>query len=512
MNAVGNVYLQGNFAPVTREISAPAKLVSGAVPDDLRGYFLRIGPNPRYVQNPALHHWFDGDGMIHSLHFTHAGVHYRNRFVETAGFRQESIANKALWGGLNSKLGLWHRHGLVKNAANTNLVWHANRLLALWEGGQAHEIRLPDLSTVKAEGFSGINYPMSAHPHVCPETAEMRVVSYFMPTPPHARYFVFSADGKMTHEAVLDLPRGVMMHNSAMTKNYTLILDLPTTWSWRRVLAGEHSIDWEPEHGARIGVMPRLGSSEDVRWFSVRAGYVFHTVNAYEDGEEVVLEAVRSEIGAVLRQLDVEDLARKQEGYFHQWRLNMTTGAVSERRLSGTSVEFPRINPAREGRPFRHAWAARHAGEPGEPKFNGIVKMDRGSKSEPTVHFSEHRFGPRCFNGEAVFVPRSRARGEDDGYLLCHVHDERENRSYCHVLDAANMGAPALAVLELPARVPYGFHAAWVDEREVARQHSSALAAVGGPEPAYAGGRFMLGLLRLLASMLKRRWALDSGH
>ena len=85
-----------------------------------------------------------------------------------------------------------------------------------------------------------------------------------------------------------------MMHDFGVTATRVVFLDLPvsSTSSWP---PPGRSIPyrWMPEAGARVGVMPRHGAGSDVRWIGIDPVYVFHVLNAFDDGDRVVIDVVR---------------------------------------------------------------------------------------------------------------------------------------------------------------------------------------------------------------------------
>src|ERR1700739_4335045 len=94
-----NPYLLGLFAPVRDELTLEDLPVIGEIPKDLNGVYLRNGPN-RQFDASGRYHMFDGDGMIHAAHFENGKIRYRNRYVRTRAFCEESAAGRPLWTGL----------------------------------------------------------------------------------------------------------------------------------------------------------------------------------------------------------------------------------------------------------------------------------------------------------------------------------------------------------------------------------------------------------------------------
>lgn len=463
-----NPFLQGNYAPVHEEITAEQLKVIGKLPVELEGMFLRNGPNPQFPPK-GKYHWFDGDGMVHGVHLRDGQASYRNRYVRTAGFEEERSAEKALWRGLLETPDLnrvLNGGELQKNAANTALVWHDGRLLALWEGGPPYELRLPGLETVGKFTYGDkLAHPFTAHPKIDPETGEMIFFGYQVMSP-YLQHSVVAANGTLTHTTGIALPRPVMMHDFAITKNYSLFLDLPVTLSITRSMRGEPALKYEPDLNARVGVLPRYAKGEAIRWFEIEPCCVFHTLNAYEDGETVVLDACRFQSfpdlladEATGDQLDPAGnypLAPK----LYRWTFDLSEGRVNEEPLDDRPVEFPRLNDRLLGRAARYGYTL-------SVESAGLAKYDMKLGTRTDHHHGRGRQG-----GEGVFVPKPDAASEDDGWLLTYVYDQAENRSELVVVDANDMQAAPVARVMIPARVPFGFHGVWVSGESMSNQVS----------------------------------------
>ena len=472
-----NNFLEKNFAPVSEEVSVECTEVIGEIPKDIDGVFLRIGPNPVYVKSVKDYHWFDGDGMIHRMLLKDGKASYQNKWLQTKGLKLEAESEKALWGGMNSMSDLSsfdNPHGPMKNVANTAMVWNNNRLLALWEAGSPHEVKLPNLETIKLEDFNGeLEYPFSAHPKVDPDTGEMMACCYSLPVAPHVKYFVINKDGKIVHEEPIDVPKGIMMHDCAITKNYTLILDLPVTFDLNEMMNGKEPLNWDPDNGARIGVIPRYGKNEDVRWFEIEPCMIFHTLNAYEDGDEIILDGSRLKSSSVLR--DLEDLAAvdEQKGRMHRWQFNLKTGEVKEKPLHDEPCDFARLNANYVGKKNRYGYAGRFYEATGMPLFDAVLKFDREQDSCDVLKLDE-----QCFASEAVFAPRINSQSEDDGYVVFFVRDEKNETSEFCIVDAQKFLDGPIARVKIPVRVPHGFHAEWITGEQLATQESSEVVDV----------------------------------
>ena len=473
-STTANPFLQGNFAPVHEEVTADDLTVVGKLPPEMDGMFVRNGPNPQFppIKN---YHWFEGDGMLHGVRIQEGRASYRNRYIRTPYWKAENAAGRAMYGSFLDPLSVTMllrviRNGLkrlplMKNTANTALVCHDGRLLALWEGGEPHEIQVPGLDTVCPYTYGGkLKHRFTAHPKVDPATGEMLFFGYSL-FKPSVQYSVVNAQGKIASTTTIDIPRPVMMHDFAITPRYTLFMELPLTPSVKRMLRGQPLLKFEPELGARFGILPRYGRGQDIKWFEVSPCFVFHTLNAYEDGDEVVLLACRTKgfpdsffMPPITQTGDGTLIGKEFAPVMYRWRLNLKTGATREEALDDVPAEFPRINEGLVGSRTRYGYTV-NINEPNELlKYN----FEKGMSER-------HDHGRVRIGGEGVFVPRPNAREEDDGWLVTYVHDEGNGTSELIVIEAQDFSAPPLARVRIPARVPYGFHGAWVSGEMLAK-------------------------------------------
>ncbi len=454
-------WLNGLFAPVADELDVADLEVTGSLPTGLRGAFLRNGPNPAFP--PIVrYHVFDGDGMIHGLTFDGAGgAQYRNRFVESRALLAERRAGHALYGGLAQFVvpdpDVVAEGGLYKNTANTHVVRHAGRILALMEGAGPTELRA-DLSTVGEYDFDGrLQGSMTAHPKVDPATGEMLFFGY-SPLPPFLRFHVADASGTLLRSVDLELPRSVMMHDFAVTERHVVFFDLPAVFDLEAMLGGGAAVRWEPQHGARIGVLPRDATTDEVRWTEVEPFYVFHFLNAYDDGDAVVVEGCRA--SRLPLSFGEEPLAEPVRPALHRWRIGTTVGSVTDEQLDDRAVDFPRVADAAAGLDNRYGYAAHlRDGDDEFASFASVVKYDRR-----TGDATEHVYGPQAQAGEAVFAADPAGTAEDDGWLLNFVVDKPTGDTDVVVLDARDVAAGPVASVRLPRRVPIGFHGSWLPD------------------------------------------------
>lgn len=450
-------FLTGVYAPVFDELTTDDLPVTGEIPTELNGSYLRNGANPQFAPLGA-YHWFDGDGMIHAIDLHDGRARYRNRWVLTPGLRHEREAGRALFGGiLNMQFPpaeLIEECGIFKNAANTNVIRHAHKILALWEGGFPTELT-PELDTVGLWDFdSRLTGAMTAHPKWCPETGELVFFGYApVGGPPFLRAHVADASGALVHSTVIDLPRAVMMHDFLTTRHHTLFFDLPAVIA----MTGEGM--WQPQHGARIGVMPRYGTNDDVRWFEIEPCYVFHFLNAWEEGDTIVAYGCRMpSVDLDFERARAANGGRLPEGVgLTKWVLHLPTGTVHEERLDDRRSDFPRLHDGRLGLPHRYGHASAALANPVEFGFDGIIQWDLATGEDETF-----TFGPGVSIGEAVMAPRPGGTDERDGWLLVYATTVATMQTDLCILDATDITAGPLARIHLPRRVPAGFHGNWL--------------------------------------------------
>ncbi len=454
-----NPFLQGNFAPRRMEGSADELEVIGEVPRDLNGTFYRNGPNPAY-EPVGRYHWFDGDGMIHAISLRDGRASYRNRYVQSAGLLEERRSGQALFRGILEISPT--EMPTFKNTANTNIVAHAGKLLALMEAALPTQLKPCTLETLGEYDFGGkLAGPMTAHPKMDPETGEMLFFGY-SPFPPYLQYHVSDRNGQLVRSEPIDVAWPSMMHDFAITKDYVVFILCPLVFSLDQLAATGSVFSWEPERGTRIGVMPRSGGNADVRWFETDASYVFHPMNAYVEEHQLVLDVARFR-----RLLFMNPDAARGAGFddadaprLHRWRIDLQHGGVKSDPLDDRSAEFPRVDERRLGRKHRFGYMAASGPEVEQyraPVFTAVHKYDleRGT--------TELRaFGAGNGVGEPLFVPRTANAAEDDGYVLVLVYDQVRNASDFFILDARHIAGEPIASVHIPHRVPYGFHGNWV--------------------------------------------------
>jgi carotenoid cleavage dioxygenase-like enzyme len=446
-------FLRGPYAPVTEEITAFDLPVTGSLPTELDGRYLRNGPNPLGVDDPGSH-WFLGAGMVHGVRLRDGKAEwYRNRWVRSRHVA-ESLGEKWPTGPV---------HAGMDFAANTHIIAHAGRTLATVEAGPLPYELTAELETVGPCDFDGtLPGGYAAHTKLDRRTGDLHAVAYFWGWD-HVQHVVIGTDGRVTGTTDVPVADGPMMHDFALTESHVVLFDLPVTFSMEAASAGSQlPYAWNPSHQPRVGLLPRTGAVREVRWLEVDPCWIFHVLNAYDDGDRVVVDMCRYE-GAY----DMRVLAEQGPLTLERWIIDPTAGRVTRRCLDDRQQEFPRVDDRVTSQPHRYGYSAmvgevsratvQSNGDFGDGAFaDALLKHDL---SAGTVEM--HRFGPDAAAGEAVFAPSSPEAAEDDGYVMAFVHNPDRGAADLVILAAQDFTGEPVAAVHLPARVPLGFHGSW---------------------------------------------------
>jgi len=448
-----NSWLEGGFAPVFQETEETALRVTGSIPPELDGLYARIGPNPvRPPRHAGRYHWFSGDGMAHGVRLRQGrALWYRNRWIRTGPVSR----------ALGEPPAPGPRRGIFETV-NTNIIAHAGQIWALVEAGPFPVALDAGLETRAHTDLSGtLGTAFSAHPHRDPATGELHAICYDGRVQGRLFHVAVGSNGRVLRTVDIPVRHGPMVHDCALTGRYVIIFDLPVTFSARRLLRGSAMpYAWNPRHEARIGLLPRdnEATADDILWCAVDPCFVFHSCNAYDlpDGR------VQLDVVAHDRMFDHSITGPDSRRVtFERWLIDPQRGTTARTVVDDRGQEFPRMNEQLAARPYRYAYAVSY----GEDLTGGtrLIKHDLEAGRTET-----HDHGPGRETGEAVFVPRSGAMAEDDGWLLSFVYDANRGASDLVILHAQDVTGPPQAVVHLHHRVPHGFHGNWIDATEVA--------------------------------------------
>ena len=462
------------FQTLEAELDETELEVAGTLPSDLDGVLYRVGPARHDVYGDRYKHWFDGDGMVHALRLGGGQASYRNRFVATKKKAEEDAARARMYAGFGTPpagrgLTRMRRAAVRANTANTNVVFHHGRLLALWEAGRPWRLDPHTLDTIGEDDLGGALAPndsISAHPKLDPATGEMW--NFGIGYGPKTTFSLYrtTAEGVTDRVTKIKLPFGGMVHDFALTATKAVVVMPPIALPWIPValLTGRRSygqsLRWQPGRGTPIAVIDR--ATAETRWYQTDGFMMFHTVNAWDEGDDVVVDLCAYPDDSIMRLISEVMVGQSYPASAFAERLRMTAaGTVERRRLSDTPVELPRV----AGRSLTGAQTRIYGPTNNEEgHFIGVpAAIDPESGKAQLTPMTAGQFA-----GELVPVTKSNATGDDDVWLLTLVLDADARRSELWVLDGADVAAPPVAVVALPHVVPFGFHGNWVRSERLA--------------------------------------------
>jgi carotenoid cleavage dioxygenase-like enzyme len=509
-NKNGNRYLTGNYAPVDSEnVNIEASIISGSIPSDISGVFMRVGPNPIPGNiGKKRYHWFDGHGMIHSMRIINSSVMYSNQYVKTPRYNIESEKGKSifvmlgemqgvvgilklLWNTVARKEALFNTSPNKIGAANTAIVHYGKKLFVCHEASLPFAIQWHDNNSFSSVGYDdmhgGLHYALTAHPKVDPRDGNLYFVSYSpLPGEPSITYGAIR-DNYVLKMSGLDLPESPWVHDMMITENYILVLESSVVFSPAGILRdGPFHFDFNKpfrvgvahKYGEDVKVLNTDGSQvyrgDSIQWFEAAGpALLVHAVNAWEEGGKIVLWA------PLASAFDGNLYSGIRSFRMYRITLNLEEGTMSRGTITREyDVEFPRIHPDYLGVPSRYAFASIQ--DPtGDGTFVGFVKFDLFDR----VIVAVVEFPPLLVSGEMVPIKKQSwlsappsgysGDGSDRVYLASFFFDKEFNGTEWRVYDGESMVGEPVVRVRVPRKVPYGFHGEWIAEADLQEHVSS---------------------------------------
>jgi beta,beta-carotene 9',10'-dioxygenase len=453
------------FADQTEEVRIDSVPVTGVVPEWLSGGLVRVTPAQMDFAQRSVSHWFDGMAMLNRFGFDGAGgVSYASKFLDTDARRRALATGGTSIAGFATDpcRSLFQRVQSVfsqetTDNANVNLSKLGDEYIAMTETPMAVAFDPETLATTRADHEAArFGQVTTAHPHLDGDTGEF--INFSAHMGPRSQYKVYARQGTASSRVVASMPvkEPAYMHSFALTPRYALLLENPLVVNPIKLALGGrafiHNYVWKPELGVRIHAFDRKTGALARTWVA-DPFFVFHTINAFEDGDDLVIDLCAHEDASIIELLELD---RLRAGADHsdlaarpvRLTLRASSGRAQSRELADVDLELPRINYRRfNGKPYRYAYGGSASGA---AFLKRLVKIDVTDGSH--VEWDE----PQAWAGEPVFVPRPGGEAEDDGVVLSVVLDVAAGRSFLLVLDAASFTEIARA--EAPHHIPFGFH------------------------------------------------------
>ena len=466
--------MHGALANLDEEMSYWIEEVEGGVPLDLEGTFYRNGPGRQRIGDTPYGHWFDGDGMLSVFSIRDGKVHFANRYVRTDKYVKETRDQAIRYRGFGTQIpgGMWKNIGRMPgNPANTNTVYHGGKLLALYEGGHPWEVDPATLETVGEYDFDGDLKRMqvfSAHGHRHGRTGDY--INFGSGSSgiglkgPKLCFNVFRINraGKMVAKGHVPIQHFPFAHDFAVSDKYALLfVNSITMGSFLDVMLGKQpingSVSFDESIPMQIAVVD-LDTMQEVRRFETDPGAVIHFGNAFEDGDETVVDACWTDNFDANEALgDIFNAKELKGGWYYRYRLNMRTGEMSREQMSPTNSEFPTFNQHRAGEQQDLTFSACSVDNGSSSFFNGFQSVTFDGD------ITLNTLPPGFYGSEPLFAPSKDSDADADGYVLEVVYDAFEHRSSLQIFRAADITEP-VAILKLRHHLPHQFHGFWHDE------------------------------------------------
>ena len=443
-----NSYVEGSMAPVADEVTAFDLPVTGTIPEELEGRWLRNGPNPRSAVDPSTHHWFLGDGMVHGVRLRGGKAEwYRNRWVRGTRIAAE----------LGEDPPQGHSYGDRDFGPNTSVGGFAGRTWAMVEAGTSPMTLTYELDTIGYNGFDGtLPGAFTAHPRYDAATGELHAVCYAYPDQlDRVQHVVVGSDGRVAKVTDVPLTGMPMVHDMSLTSRYVLVYDLPVCLDIEAAMTDSpFPFAWNPDHPARVGLLPRDGTADDIVWCVAPQCYVFHSVNAYDaDDRSAPVQRCRC---AGRPRGDRTGPGGDSAPTSVRWVVDPATATVAETSIADGHHEFPTHAPRVGAIRHRYAYTA-----------DGLELGPTHRVDVETGDTVTHDHGEGRFGAEPLLVPKDGSTEEGVGWVLVCVNDRGGGPAELVVLDGEDLAAEPVARIHLPQRVPDGFHGNWVPDSSV---------------------------------------------
>lgn len=463
------------YQPSRAEVDIFDLVVEGTLPEAINGAFYQVAPDPQYPPMQGHDIFFNGDGVVSAFFFHNGTVSLRRRYVKTERLMAQRREGRSLNGVYRNLHTNDPKAANNNTTANTSVLMYNGVLLALKEDALPYALDPHTLETLGVHDFDGqIASPtFTAHPKLDPATGNLLAFSYEAKGDgsPDLAYFELAPDGRLLHQIWFQAPYAAMVHDFAVTEHYVVFPLIPQTVDVERMKRGGQHFEWQPDLPQLFAVVPRQGSSQEVRWFSGPANsFQGHTLNAFEQGGliHVDMPVTSGNIFYFFPQADgsvpsPETLSSQMMRW--TFDLSAATETVVPRALSDFPCEFPRCDDRYIGRPYEHGFVLAFDPErPYDPAngpmpfqfFNLLTHLNvRTGASE-----SWFAGASECFQ-EPIFVPRSADAPEGDGYVIALLNHIAEHTTELVVLDGMAMAAGPVARIKLPLRLRMSLHGCW---------------------------------------------------
>lgn len=467
-------YMIAGYRPVKDELYVEnLEITEGKIPDGLNGVLYR---NMSNLQFPPLehHHWFFGEGMVHAVFVKDGKVAYRNRYVETEQYKEQKKAGKRLIPAhlLKEAIPEEGKH-ILPHYASTHAIYHGGVLLALGEWNKAAAMTGETLDTISDEWDFKVGYDerFTAHPKLDGQTGELFGFAYQVGGTGSKimSYNVVAPDGKMTRNEQFEVPYCPIAHDFGITKEHIIFPFFSASIDMERAMVGGPLAMYDPDLPVSFLIIDREKGVESKRWFKGSEDfYAYHTMNSFtsvnpENGHKIVtLDMMKFPHVPVFPHKNGKTPAWIKDGnaLLVRWTFDLDgdDDGYEEEVITDLEGEFPVVDPRYVGLPYKHGF---YVGSTGE-WVNGAFFDTVCHVNVETKERKDYYPGKGEYFMEPVFVPRTEDAEEGDGWLVTISYVTSRDASDFLVFDTkVGVDKGPIARVELPGRVPYGFHGSW---------------------------------------------------
>ncbi len=471
--------LQSNCRNWSKALLEPAKefnltpltIISGTIPDELKGSLYRNGPGRLSRGDQRVGHWFDGDGAVLGVHFEAGKASAVYHYVKTKGYQEETTAGKFLYPnyGMTSPNGWWDNLKLTfKNVANTSVLTLSDRVLALWEGGFPYSLDLKTLETQGKDNLDGLSdkQSFSAHPKVY--AGEIYNFGVSLGSKIVLHLYKCNSQGKIIQQNSFPLSSISLIHDFVLAGDYLIFFIPPVRVNLLNLLwvilgkkAFSDAMEWKPQFGTQILIFDRHTLSLVSQSTTTESWFQWHYTNGCvaEDGN-LAVEFVRYpdlQTNQYLKEVATGKTTTQAKGTLWEVRLDPQTGKViSNTQLLDKHCEFPQINPSKVGIPWRYTYLSCHRDGVKESQelLTAIARFDRQANKLVVADM-----GANMYPSEPIYVPNS--NDPNTGWLMTVVYDGNNHSSEVRIYQCDRLDSEPICRLELPEVIPHSFHGTW---------------------------------------------------
>lgn len=452
-------------------------IVEGTIPDEIDGTFFQVAPDPQFPPMLGEDMFFNGDGAVSAFCFKNGHVDFKRRYVMTERLKAQRAARSSLHGVYrNPYTNDASVQDINNSTANTNVIVHAGKLLALKEDSAPYALDPITMDTIGLWDFNGqlTSATFTAHPKIDPANGDLLCFGYEAKgeATPDIVYYEIDAHGRKKRETWIVAPYAAMIHDFAVTEHYVIFPLMPLTVDLERMKAGGKHFQWQPGLDQLFGVLRRDGDGSDIRWFKAPNGFQGHTLNAFDDKGRIYIDMpiTSGNIFYFFPQADgtlplPETLSSNMMRVMID--MNSRSDGLEMTPLTSFACEFPRSDDRYMGQQYTHGF---------------MLAMD------PTKPFNEAKIGPRPFQffnqlahinvttgktktwfaddqssfQEPIFVPKSADAPEGEGYVIGLCNRLADFSTDLLVMDAQHIDEGPIATIRLPMRLRMSLHGNWV--------------------------------------------------